>query len=42
MRVPSRIKVFAALGATMALTSACLSSGSDSSSGGSPLSLRER
>jgi alpha-glucoside transport system substrate-binding protein len=34
MRVPNRIKVFAALGATMALTSACLSSGSSSSSGG--------
>jgi ABC-type glycerol-3-phosphate transport system substrate-binding protein len=34
MRVPSRIKVFAALGVTMALTSACLSSGSSSSSGG--------
>jgi alpha-glucoside transport system substrate-binding protein len=34
MRGPSRIKVFAALGATMALTSACLNSGSSSSSGG--------
>src|SRR5919107_6317002 len=34
MRGPSRLKVFAALGATMALTSACLSSGSNSSSGG--------
>jgi alpha-glucoside transport system substrate-binding protein len=34
MRVPSRIKVFAALGVTMALTSACLSSGSSSSGGG--------
>ena len=33
MRVRSRIKVLAALGVTMALTSACLSSGSDSSSG---------
>jgi alpha-glucoside transport system substrate-binding protein len=37
MRVPGRIKVFAALGVTMALTSACLSSGSDSSDdGGKP------
>ena len=36
MRGPSRLKVFAALGATMALTSACLSSGgSGSSSSGS-------
>ena len=34
MRGPSRLKLFAALGATMALTSACLSSGSDSSSSG--------
>jgi alpha-glucoside transport system substrate-binding protein len=34
MRVPGRIKVFAALGVTMALTSACLSSGSSSSGGG--------
>jgi alpha-glucoside transport system substrate-binding protein len=34
MRVRSRIKVFAAAGVTMALTSACLSSGSSSSSGG--------
>ena len=32
MRGSSRIKVFAALGATMALASACLNSGSDSSS----------
>ena len=34
MRGTKRIKVFAALGITMALTSACLSSGSSSSSGG--------
>jgi len=34
MRVPGRIRVFAALGVTMALTSACLSSGSSSSGGG--------
>jgi alpha-glucoside transport system substrate-binding protein len=34
MRGTNRFKVFAALGVTMALTSACLSSGSSSSSGG--------
>src|SRR5689334_12661729 len=34
MRGPSRIKVIAALGATMALTSACLNSGGSSSSSG--------
>jgi alpha-glucoside transport system substrate-binding protein len=34
MRGPSRIKLFAALGVTMALTSACLSSGGSSSSSG--------